>query len=136
MVLAQIQMNRPMKQNRGSIKDPHIHGNTTESLQFSDAWMIFLINPATAIRLSSGKRRILLVHIIHKNKFQMDADLHVKDKTILLLEEKWENTYMPLSMQRLLKLKIKAHKSYCKGKPHSGRRYLWYVHLTRLISRI
>lgn len=73
MVLAQIQTNRPMKQNRGSIKDPHIHGNTVESLQFGDEQMIFLINAAAAIRLPSGERRLLLAHIIHKNKFQTDC---------------------------------------------------------------
>ena len=73
MVLAQIQTNRPMKQNRGSIKDPHKHGNTVESLQFGDEQMIFLINAATAIRLPSGERRLLLAHIIHKNKFQTDC---------------------------------------------------------------
>ena len=57
VVLAQGQTNRPMEQNRGTIKDPHIHGNTMVSLQLSEERMIFLINAARAIRLPYGEKK-------------------------------------------------------------------------------
>lgn len=75
MILAQGQINRSMEQNRGSIKDTHIHSNTTVSLQFCEERMIFLVNDARAIRLPRGVgegRILLLAHITHKNKFQRD----------------------------------------------------------------